>query len=122
DQTDSSGFNTGSTFHPNDFAAALGYSYTIPFEGPMEGVSFGVAGKYIQSTITKTASTFAGDLGFLSPAIRLLNRDFRVSYSVQNLGGQLKFQQAGDPLPLNLRLGTSYTLTNDWLLAIDINE
>lgn len=121
-ETDSSGFTTGNSFHPSDFAAALGYAYTVPYDGPMKGLNFGLTVKYVQSTLSRTASTYGVDLGFLSDAIKFWGTDLRVAYVVQNLGGTLKFQQVGDPLPLNLRLGTAWTLTENWLFAFDVNE
>jgi len=123
-ETDSSGFNTGSTFHPSDLAASVGGAYKIHYEdgGVFNGASVGVTGKYIQSTITKTASTFGADIGFLSAPFKVLDRDFRFSYVAQNLGGQLRFQQLSDPLPTNLRLGSAWNLTRDWVFAADFNE
>lgn len=124
DQTDSTGFSTGNSFHPSDFAAAVGGAYTLHGEnyGGFEGASFGVTGKYIQSTITKTASTFGADLGFLSAPFQVLDRDMRIAYVAQNLGGTLKFQQLGDPMPTNLRLGASWAPAKGWLLAFDLDE
>jgi hypothetical protein len=123
-QTDAAGFSTGGNFHPNDLAASLAYGYTLRNEdlGVFNGSNFGVTVKYVQSTITKTASTYAMDVGYVSPAYKLLDRDFRIAYSAQNLGGQLKFQAASDPLPENLRLGTSYNFAPSWLLAVDLDE
>ncbi len=124
DQTDATGASTGSTFHPNDLAATFGYGYMVHNEdlGIFDGASFGASVKYVQSTITKTADTFALDLGFVSAPFQLFDRDVRLSYGAQNLGGQLKFQAASDPLPQNLRLGTAVDLTDSWLLALDVNE
>jgi len=124
DQTDSEGFSTGATFRPADFAAAVGGAYTLHDEdfGIFDGASFGASGKYISSTITKTASTFAADVGFLSAPFPLLDRDMRVAYAATNLGGTLKFQQLSDGLPTNLRLGASWALAKGWLVDFDIVE
>jgi hypothetical protein len=124
DQTDSSGFSTGSTFRPSDFAAAAGGAYALHGDdfGPFDGASFGATVKYIQSSITRTASTVGADVGFLSAPVFLLDREFRVAYVAQNLGGTLKYQQHGESLPTNLRLGASWALTKSWLLSADIDE
>ena len=124
DQTDSSGFSTGSAFHPSDFAGAIGGAYTIHNEdyGFLDGASFGATGKYISSTITKTAYTFGFDLGFLSAPFRVLDREMHLAYVAQNIGGSLKFQQLSDPLPTNLRFGTSMALAKGWLLDLDVDE
>lgn len=124
DQTDSEGFATGSTFRPADFAAAAGGAYVVHNEdlGIFDGASFGATGKYIRSTITKTASTFAADIGFLSAAFPVFDRDMRLAYVATNLGGTLKFQQLSDGLPTNLRLGASWELAKGWLVSMDIDE
>lgn len=123
-QTDSSGFSTGSSFHPSDMAVSLGYAYTLQSDnwGVFTGASFGAVGKYVSSTITRTASTYGGDIGFLSAPFKVYDGDFRIAYVAQNLGGTLKFQQIGDPLPTNLKFATSWEPTKSWLLAADFNE
>jgi len=123
-QTDASGFSTGSNFQPSDLAASVGYGFTLLSDdfGVLNGASFGATGKYVQSTITKSASTFGADVGFVSAPIKVFGRDLRLAYVAQNLGGKLQFQQIGDPLPTNLKFATSYSLTHSWLLAFDFNE
>ena len=124
DQTDSSGFATGGTFRPSDFAGAIGGAYTFHNEdfGIFDGASLGATGKYVSSTITKTAYTFGFDLGFLSAPFHVLGREMRLAYVAQNIGGSLKFQQLSDPLPTNLRLGASAELAKGWLLDLDLDE
>ena len=124
DQTDSSGFSTGITFRPSDFAGAAGGAFTFHNEdyGVLDGASFGATAKYISSTITKTAYTFGFDLGFLSAPFHVLDREMRLAYVAQNIGGSLKFQQLSDPLPTNLRLGASMALAKGWLLDLDLAE
>lgn len=124
DQTDSSGFSTGSTFRPSDFAGALGGAYTIHNEdlGVLDGASFGANAKYVSSTISKTAQTFTADLGYLSAPFPVAGRPMRVAYAVSNLGGSLKFQQMSDSMPTSLRFGTSLGLTRNWLVALDLDE
>ena len=124
DQTDSSGFTTGSTFRPSDFAGAVGGAYTFHNEdyGILDGMSFGGTAKYITSTIARTDHTFGFDVGFLSAPFHLFDREMRLAYVAQNLGGSLKFQQLSDPLPTNLRFGTSMALAKGWLLDLDIDE
>lgn len=124
DQTDFSGASTGSTFHPSDLAASLGYGYTLRSDelGIFTGSSLGFTGKFVRSTITKTAETYGGDLGFLSAPFPLFGVKTRLAYVVQNIGGKLRFQEVGDPLPTNLKLAASAELKPDWLVAADFNE
>ncbi|MFI5361401.1 MAG: PorV/PorQ family protein [Elusimicrobiota bacterium] len=124
DQTDSSGFATGGTFRPSDFAAALGGAYTIHNEdfGVFDGASFGGEAKYVSDTITKTAHTFGFDAGFLSAPFRVWGHEMRLAYDASNIGGSIKFQQLSDELPTILRFGTSLALTKTWLLDLDLDE
>jgi hypothetical protein len=123
-ETDTSGFATGSAFHPSDLAAGIGGAYKFKSEdlGILNGASLGIVGKYVESTITRSAATYAVDLGYLSGPIRLLGGDMRISYVVRNLGGELRFQQVSDPLPVNLMLGAAWEPNEDWTLAMNINE
>ncbi|MBN2541730.1 PorV/PorQ family protein [bacterium] len=69
--------------------------------------SYGITGKYIYQKIEEeNASSFAADLGFLYKPANLDR--FRIGFSIQNLGPEIKFIEEGDPLPLNFRLSTSY--------------
>ncbi len=124
DETDTSGFNTGQVFHPSDFAGGFGAAYKFKSEGLgiLNGASIGVVGKYVESTITRSAWTYAGDIGYLSGPIRLLGGDLRISYVARNLGGELRFQQVPDPLPVDLTLGAAWEATEDWTVAMNFNE
>ncbi len=112
-ETDSSGFETGSSFSPKDISIAAAYSRLIG------EFSFGISGKYIRSKIIKTASTFAADMGILSP--ELSQKKMRLSFVIQNLGGKLKFDQKSDPLPFNIKMGSAISLKENWIGAMDIN-
>ena len=50
-ETDAAGLATGNSFSPHDLAVTGSYAF------PFEGASIGFAGKYIQSKISKSAST-----------------------------------------------------------------
>ncbi|MCX5785180.1 MAG: PorV/PorQ family protein [Elusimicrobia bacterium] len=112
-QTDSSGFETGQDMKPADTAVSLAYAFDV------NGVKAGIAGKYIHSRLTRTASTLTGDFGALSPA--LLNRKLRLAFIAQNVGGSLKFDRESDALPLNIKLGSSFSVTRKFLAAFDVN-
>lgn len=112
-ETDSSGFETGTSFSPKDISIATAYSRLIG------GFGFGISGKYIRSKIIKTASTFAVDMGILSPEFS--EKKLRLSFVIQNLGGKLKFDRESDPLPFNVKMGGALFLTENWIGALDIN-
>ncbi len=82
----------------NAFLASLAYRVR-------DTVSFGLTGKYIMRDIAGyNANVFGGDAGVLvTPTDRL-----RLGLSLLNVGGQVQFISAGDPLPTTLRLGIAY--------------
>lgn len=98
----------------SDMVATVGYSERVAvFEIPVKQDSvrlehsMGAAGKYIRSTLaeTYTASTFAGDVGYL---VRAPDQGVGFGVAVQNIGSRLTFISEGDPLPLTYRAGFSW--------------
>lgn len=119
-ETDATGTDVG-TFLPNDLALAFGYSRELrgaELPPALNGLSLGLAVKYIRSTITRSAETQALDLGVLSPGY--MDGRLRLAFTVTNLGGQLKFDQEYEKLPLALRLGSAYKLSPRWTAALDL--
>lgn len=110
-ETDSSGFETGTSFNPRDMGVTLAYSFLLG-----ENYSVGISGKHIRSEIDKAASTFAADFGILATPG---GKNLRLSLVVQNLGGKLKFDQKSDPLPLNMKVGSSFHISENWLMGLD---
>lgn len=109
-ETDLTGTETGS-FTPSDLAVSLGYAREVG------GFSLGLAGKFVRSKILASAQTGAADFGVLSP---LYKKRLRLAFAAQNLGGKMKFEQESEDLPLVLRLGSSYKVTDRWLAALDL--
>lgn len=98
----------------SDMIATFGYSERVAvFEIPVKQDSIrlehtmGVSGKYIRSTLaeTYTATTFAGDVGYL---VRAPDQGVGFGAAVQNIGSKLTFIEEGDPLPLTYRAGFSW--------------
>ena len=111
--TDASGADIGS-FTPNDLALTLGAAYRPALLG---GASLGMGLKYVRSHIVTDAQTAAADLGLMSPVY--LGQRLRLAAAVKNLGGAMKFDSAREPLPLALKLGSAYQITQRWLAALD---
>jgi hypothetical protein len=67
----------------------------------------GVGGKFIRSTLVEqyTATTFAGDLGYL---LHIPEAGWSYGASVQNAGGRIRYNQDPDPLPLIFRTGAAW--------------
>jgi hypothetical protein len=117
--TDAVGNDAGS-FTPFDLAATAAYAYRLPefeFMPDFAGMSLGFGVKYIQSKIVATAHTTALDVGALSP--EYLDGRLRFAFTATNLGGQLVYGLAREPLPRALRFGSSFALTPSWLLSAD---
>lgn len=118
--SDATGLDVGD-FTPRDLAVTIGYAYTqrhwdiLP---ELDGFSYGVAAKYIESKIIDTASTGAVDVGVLSPAY--LGERLRLAATVTNIGGRLKFEAESAALPTALRVGGAYHILNRWLVATDV--
>ena len=111
-------------------AAALSYGQYIlgeRIEG--DGLTGGVTLKYIFSKLDDApGSAFAGDIGTMyvfKPTQYTLDNIFAVGASVQNLGSELKYDAAGDPLPMNIKAGIMYKILLSKLkpvLAFDVNK
>ncbi len=96
--------NNQTVIAEEDFAGMV--SAAVP--GP-DGLSFGGTAKYYHFNLAQqaTATGFAGDLGALwqSPISGLT-----LGASLSQLGPDVKFEQAGDPLPQTARAGAGYRL------------
>ena len=110
-QTDSRGINLGS-FTPYDMAIAAGYAHKFDL------FSVGASAKYVRSVILTAAQTAAIDVGVISAP--LLHDKLRLSGVASNIGGDLKFEQESDPLPMTYRFGASYQITRQWLASTDV--
>ncbi len=101
DLTEDSGA-THSVKAQQDYTLGLGYSRNM---GPL---SFGIAGKYLRSTLVEqySAQAAAVDLGL---QMKLSSR-VRVGAAALNYGSQLKYATTGDNLPRMLRAGTAISL------------
>lgn len=114
---DAAGTDSGS-FTPNDLAVAAGYARRFSDTGPLGGYSAGFAVKRVRSTIIATAQTEAVDLGLQSPSC--LDGRLRWGLAASNLGGRLKYERDGEPLPTTLKAGAEYRPNERWLLAADL--
>ncbi len=113
-ETDSGGFETGSDMNPVQLAAALAYSRKIG------GFGIGAAAKYIKARLAETATALTADAGILSPGF--INNKLRLAVVVQNAGGRLKYGQQSDPLPLNLKMGGAFSVSDNFILGLDLNS
>lgn len=119
DQTDEFGTNVG-TFQPSHTALSIGWAMKLlefEFLEEKNEFSLGVSAKLIQSRIIETAYAGALDLGMLwSPVEKCW-----LGIAAQNIGPSFKFKNELDHLPLNFKIGSSYQVSNPFLLALDVN-
>ncbi len=113
---DEQGNYTGE-FGASDMVLSLGYARRL-----FNFLAVGAAAEYISSKIEdESASAFAGSVGAVG---ELPLPGLAVGVSASNIGGEMKFIDEGDPLPLALRGGVAYLLpfggeTNELMVAVD---
>lgn len=104
----------------NDFVFTLGLGSNIS-----EEFFFGFNGKFISSKLGETYSnpTVTGDLGLI---FRHVNDRISIGVSFLNLGGELKYSEASESLPMTIRSGIAYRVVDlkkhSLLLAFDTVE
>lgn len=90
-------------FGASDMALSLGYARRF-----FKFVALGAGMEYVSSKIeNESASAFAGSVGATAD---LPLPGLAVGVSASHLGGEMKFIDEGDPLPLALRGGVAYLL------------
>jgi len=97
------------------------YLFILSYANKMkENLSVGGNLKMIQSELGEIskATGFACDVGGL---YSIPGSKLRIGVVIQNIGTKIKYEQEGDSLPLNLKVGIAYRL-NNLLLALDINK
>lgn len=111
-ETDEAGRDAGS-FSPHELAVFLAAARELSWPG----LRLGLAVKHARSTILDTAQTWAADLGLLSPA--WADGRLRVAARAANLGGDLRYESASEPLPRELRLAGAWS-AGAWTAAVDV--
>lgn len=115
DKYDNTGAALGSQYKPLDSMVGLSYAQDLG------GFSAGATVKNIYSKLDdRSAQTLAADIGLRAGP--LLGRELFAGLAVGNIGPGLKFDRDRAPLPLNVKLGASYSPTPGLTLALDLNE
>jgi hypothetical protein len=113
DRTDIAGADLGS-FSPKDYSGSLSYASSLA-DGD---VIVGGSAKFLRSTIVESADAWAFDAGVISK--HKVMKGLKLAAVVQNLGPEIKFDKAGDPLPLIVKLGSALNVSEDLLLSADL--
>ncbi|MFI5347533.1 MAG: PorV/PorQ family protein [Elusimicrobiota bacterium] len=116
-EVDNTGTPTGQSFTPQDFAVSLGWGAELA-----RGLDAGIAVKYVTSKIQASASTGAVDFGARWRAtIPGTEFGYTLSADARNVGGQLKFHDESDPLPLIVVVGQALHPFRALTLEFDYN-
>ena len=85
---------------------------SVSYARQLAGLSFGVTGKFIQSKILDSAQAMAMDFGALTPTF--FGDTLRLSMTVTNLGTKMKFEEKAEDLPMAIRFGSAFRLSDQW--------
>ncbi|MFA5162335.1 MAG: PorV/PorQ family protein [Elusimicrobiales bacterium] len=111
-ETDDAGYTTGTSMAPKDVALSVAYARRFGW------CDIGFTGKYIRSTLVESASAMALDIGLRTAPF--LNEKMTLAFTEQNLGGKMKFDQEGDPLPQTTRFGAAYAFSDRTTAGADL--
>jgi len=109
-ETDETGLEKAS-FTPSETVGTLAYGIGSGDFG------FGASLKYVSGKIKHSAATITADIGG-KYGISADDR-FSLGFALQNISGEMKYVSEGDPLPLNLKIGTAYKPEDSWIIAAD---
>ncbi len=115
-EVDNTATPTGDRITPQDLAVFIAWGATVS-----RGLDVGIGLKYVTSKIQSTAQTGAVDLGARWRTWLPGDFPYAVSLSAANLGGQLKFHEVSDPLPMIITLGQALRITKGLLVTLDLN-
>ena len=115
-EVDNTANPTGDHLTPQDLAVFIAWGATVS-----RGLDVGIGLKYITSKIHSTAETGAIDLGARWRTWLPGDFPYALSLSAQNIGGQLKFHEFGDPLPMIITLGQALRITKGLVVTLDLN-
>lgn len=106
-------------FDASDMAVTLAYAKKEISPELMPRLDGGFAVKFIRSSIDdESAYAFAVDAGAIYRATKKMN----FAMCIQHLGTRMTFVDESDPLPLSLRAGGSYRVSDRLSVAAEINE
>lgn len=106
------GQRMGSSYDTNSSVITASYSRKL-----LDNLNLGINLKRISAALEEEkASTIGADIGGLMRFDKL-----KTGLSVLNLGGTMEFVNAQESLPMVIKLGASYKVLEELLLALDIN-
>ncbi|MBI3289377.1 MAG: PorV/PorQ family protein [Elusimicrobia bacterium] len=114
-EVDNTGAQTGDTITPQDAALYVAWGATLA-----RGLDAGVGLKYVTSKIQSRAETGAADFGLRWRTWLPGDFPYALSLSAHNIGGKLKYNEIGDPLPLTFALGQAFKPLKSLVFTFDL--
>ncbi len=102
----------GEKYRPHDLILYLSYANSI--KENLFGVNLFMINSVIED---ESASAFGVDLGY----IRRVNEYIDAGVSIQNIGTELRFMNTSDPMPLNIKAGFKYRISDSFIMTADLN-
>lgn len=117
---DASGFQTGS-ISPRDLGLTLGAAGFLDKRGlgPLSGAAVGGTLTWVESRLSRSASTLTGGLGLRTRPF--FDSRLRFGLSADNLFGSLTYDLESDPLPRIVRLGLLATPWREWDVSLQLD-
>jgi len=116
-EVDNTGAPTGASFTPQDFSVAVGWGAELA-----RGLDAGLAVKYVSTKIEDSAATGAIDFGARwRSTVPGTEFGYALSADVRNVGGQLKYHEQSDPLPLIAAVGLAVHPFRAMTLEADVS-
>ena len=123
-------------YKPNEWSFDVGYSRVLT-----DNLAGGIAFRFIYSNLTggfpsgetdtKPGTSVAADISlFYQKELTLMSKDFLLAFggNISNIGSKMSYSesQTSDFIPMNMRLGTAFTMNldqyNKITLTIDLNK
>ncbi len=114
-EVDNTGTPTGDSVSPRDLAAGVSWGAAMT-----RTVDAGVTVKYISTKISRSAGTGAMDAGLRWRGFLPGDVPWTVAGTVRNAGGKIKFNEASDPLPLELAAATAIAPLKGMTVSFDL--
>lgn len=114
-EVDNTGTPTGGSVAPRDLAVGVSWGAAMT-----RSVDAGVTVKYVSTKISRSAGTGALDAGLRWHGFLPGDVPWTMAGTVRNAGGKIKFNEASDPLPLELAAATAIRPAKGMTVSFDL--
>lgn len=114
-EVDNTGTPTGDQVTPRDLAVAVSWGAAMT-----RSLDAGVSVKYVTTKVSRSAGTGAADAGLRWRGYLPGDVPWSVAGTVRHAGGRIKFNEASDPLPLELAAATAIRPLKSMTVSFDL--